>query len=355
MKTGKRTGIIMLLLIIVLAASACSSKGNSSMDTAASTSADMAVKPEEANGELQFSAKKDANDTTGSTREAPETEEAIANSTAFNSENVQSQDKIIQYYYLNVETQNFDQLISDISAKISSLGGYVEKSQIGGRSLYDSNVTRSGSIVARIPSDKADEFVNNVNDASNVTNSEKTTENVSLQYIDAQSRIEALEIEQERLFAILEKAEDLENIITLESRLSDIRYELQNYKSQLRAYDNKVEYSFVSLNIKEVNRITPVTEEKQTLGDRITNGFSDTMYHISEGGKNFLVWFIVNLPYLFIWGIIIFFIIKICLRYLKKSKVKKQILPYNGNSAQSGYMTEQTTDQRSNRQSDDGE
>jgi hypothetical protein len=87
--------------------------------------------------------------------------------------------------------------------------------------------------------------------------------------------------------------------------LSDVRYELQNYQTQLRTYDNLVEYSTVTLNISEVDRITPVTEEKRSVWDRIRIGFGDTMYDIGEGLQNFLVWFIVNLPYLIVWAGII--------------------------------------------------
>ena len=114
----------------------------------------------------------------------------------------------------------------------------------------------------------------------------------------------------------------MDNIVTLESRLSDIRYELQNYESQLRTMDNQVEYSTVTLTIYEVERITPSSEEKKTVGKRIENGFSDTMYQISEGMKNFVVWFVVNLPYLIIWGGIITVVILIIRRHYRRKRLK---------------------------------
>ena len=232
------------------------------------------------------------------------------------------QDKIIKRVSMVVETQDFDGLITAITDKIKVLGGYEESSSINGRRYYYSEETREGRIVARIPKDRLDEFTGSIDEEANVVNSEMTTENVTLQYVDMESRKKALEIEQERLFVLLEKEEKMDNIVTLESRLSDIRYELQNYESQLRTMDNQVEYSTVTLTIYEVERITPASEEKKTVGKRIKNGFSDTMYRISEGTKDFVVWFVVNLPYLIIWGGIITVVILIIRRHYRRKRLK---------------------------------
>lgn len=231
---------------------------------------------------------------------------------------LQSQDKIIRTFYMDVETQDFDALITNLDSEIGRLNGYVETSQIRGRSFYDREGARVASITARIPRDKVDEFVSAVDERANVINKQESTENVTLQYADIESRKKSLEIEQERLFALLEKADTLDSIVTLESRLSEIRYQLQNYETTLRTYDNKVEYSTVSLNIQEVEKLTPSVEIKQSVGTRIKNGFSDTLYNISEGLQNLLVWFVVNLPYLLIWAVIITVITLIMRRVLKK-------------------------------------
>ena len=63
-------------------------------------------------------------------------------------------------------------------------------------------------------------------------------------------RKKSLEIEQERLWALLEKADSLDAVVALEARLSEIRYELESYTSQLRLYDNQVDYSTVSIYIE---------------------------------------------------------------------------------------------------------
>jgi hypothetical protein len=266
--------------------------------------------------------------------EGGEVEYSLASNSTITAEDpvVKTQDKIIRRFFLDVETQEFDGLITKIDSEINRLSGYVENSKISGKRFYNNNEARYGSIIVRIPRDKVDEFVNVVNENANVVNKEESTENVTLQYTDMESRKKSLEIEQERLFALLEKTDTLENIVTLESRLSDIRYQLQNYETQLRTYDNLVEYSTVTLSIQEVERITPVIEKKQTVGQRISTGFSDTVYNISEGFKNFFVWFVVNLPYLIIWAGIFIIAFLITVKYLKKKNKKNILPPTNGSN-----------------------
>lgn len=235
----------------------------------------------------------------------------------------QTQDKIIRRVTMEVETKEFDLLIDSINERIDELNGYVESSYITGQSYYYNNDLRRGAIVARIPKDSLKGFTDEIGEIANVINSTSDTENVTLQYVDIESRKKSLEIEQERLWALLEKEENIEDIITLESRLSNIRYELQNYESTLRTYDNQVEYSTVSLSIYEVERTSPSSEEVKTVGNRIKTGFSNTMYDISEGLKNFAVWFVVNLPYLIIWAVVITIAVVVIKRIAKKVKAKE--------------------------------
>lgn len=216
-----------------------------------------------------------------------------------------TKEKIIYRYMLDVETQNFDKLLEQTTASINSMGGYIETSKIGGRSFMNDNVERTGYIIARVPSDKAGEFLAFIKEEGNVTKSEQSSENVSLAYVDAQSRVSTLEIEQERLYDILKNAKDLESLISLETRLSEIRYELEKYQSQLRLYDNQVEYSFVTMNFQEVRRISPSEEVKPSFINRISNGLTKTFDNVSNGFLSFIIWFVVNIPYFIIWGVII--------------------------------------------------
>lgn len=314
MKKIKIKSLFALALLSTLLLGACSGSMNKSISDDAKYESDMDYVGDYADEER------------GSPQEAPrDTAGAIVGGDgSFTSQStVQTQDKIIRKVSMEVETKEFDVLINSINEKIAELDGYVESSNVSGQSYYYNNDLRSGRIVARIPKDSLKGFTDKIGEIANVINSTSDTENVTLQYVDIESRKKSLEIEQERLWALLEKEETIEDIITLESRLSSIRYELQNYESTLRTFDNQVEYSTVTLSIYEVERTSPSTEEVKTVGNRIKTGFSDTMYNISEGLKNFAVWFVVNLPYIIIWAVIITVAVLVTKRIAKKVKVKE--------------------------------
>lgn len=256
MKKRKTISVIAFILILILAVTACSKKSETKNDSASysydmaesstgSTAAELAGMEEKPKESLNYGSNAGASEESG-----------INNSSSISANQLnQSNDKIIRRFFLDVETQEFDNLISKIDSEVNRLGGYVESSDISGKRYYYSEESRYASIIVRVPKEKVNDFVNSVNENSNVVKKQESTENVTLQYTDIESRKKSLEIEQERLFDILEKADNLENIITLESRLSDIRYELQNYETQLRTYDNQVEYSTVTLNVQEVERM----------------------------------------------------------------------------------------------------
>ena len=134
-------------------------------------------------------------------------------------------------------------------------------------------------------------------------------------------------MEQERLLALLESAQDLESVIQLESRLSEVRYQLENYRSTQNRYDSLIDYSTVSLSIQEVQRVTTVHD--QSVGQRIAAGWSDTLYRLKNGCVDFFVWFVVNLPYLLIWVVLAGVVVWLCLRHRKKRR-KKALLPDGG-------------------------
>ena len=213
--------------------------------------------------------------------------------------------KLIRDVSMNVEARDFDGVLSQITDKVGELGGYVESSDVSGVSVnsYGGSQQRHADIRARIPADRLDRFVETVESAGNVTSKQEQVTDVTLQYSDVQSRKKSMEIEQERLWALLEKAESLDAVVALEARLSEIRYELESYTSQLRLYDNQVDYSTVSINMREVKDLTPTAPD--SIGTRIQKGFNRSLNNLGEAGTDLIVWIASNSPILLVLAVII--------------------------------------------------
>lgn len=233
--------------------------------------------------------------------------------------------KLIKTVDMSVETESFDVLIQTITERTESLGGYIEYNNIYNGSYYYENDSRSADLTLRIPAGELDAFLSVVAGSSNVISRNEYVEDVTLQYVDMQSRKAALETEQERLLELLEQAESVEDIITIESRLSEVRYQMESMESQLRAMDNQVSYSTVYLYIEEVARYTPVKE--LSTWEKISTGFAESLYNVGNGLKNFVIGLIINLPYLVVWAIVIIIgilLIKVIRKGNKKRKQRKE-------------------------------
>lgn len=240
--------------------------------------------------------------------------------------NVKANRKLIKTVNMNVETTEYDALVSNISSRVSEMGGYIETSEVYGGGIND-NSERRAYYTVRIPSDKLDAFVNQVSKQANVTRKSENVEDVTLQYVDTESKKETLEVEKERLMLLLEQADTIETIIALESRLTEIRYQLETMESQLRTYDNLVDYATIEISINEVQIYTP--EEPETIWERISTGFVGSLKGVGNGLVDFVIGLIILSPYLVVWGVVITGIVlvikKICQKVgRKKCKAKTE-------------------------------
>ena len=88
----------------------------------------------------------------------------------------------------------------------------MESSEISGLSYYNMDGSRYAWLTLRIPADRLDEFVTVVSGLGNVTSQNESVQDVTLQYVDVESHIEALETEQTRLLELMEQAESMEAV-----------------------------------------------------------------------------------------------------------------------------------------------
>lgn len=239
--------------------------------------------------------------------------------------------KLIRTANLSVETLEFDSLLTYIENKTNELCGYVESMDVyngSGYSRYSYSGTgyrkdRNASLTLRIPSDNMDSFLTYVEENGNIVSRSEQEKDVTLDYVDLESHKKTLLTEQDRLMELLTQAETLEDIITLEDRLADVRYQIESMESRLRTYDNQITYSTIYLDISEVVELTPVEPEEETVWQRISEGFLDSLISIGDGLKEFFVWFVVSLPYLLLIALVVFCIVRVIMHISKKQNAKR--------------------------------
>lgn len=232
--------------------------------------------------------------------------------------------KLIRNVSMHLETREFDALTKSISDAVTFFGGYMEQSDVSGNSLYWSGErsSRYSNLTARIPENKLDAFLTEVSSQGNVTYKNESVQDVTLQYTDITSRKKTLQMEQDRLWELLEKAESIDAVIALEARLSEVRYQLESIESQLRTLDNQIVYSTVYLSIQEVQVLT--STDPDTIPVRIQKGLSRSLNQLKVSSVDFLVWFISSLPILAVFAVLVFIAVIILKKSLKRRKTRKQ-------------------------------
>ena len=204
---------------------------------------------------------------------------------------------------IDTETEDMDTALDSLNRQIRELNGYVQEQNIRNGSTYSSSRYRSASLTVRIPAEQLDIFTSSLTEFTNVVSSSRSAEDITLSYVDTETRITALETERDRLLELMEQAETMSDLLEIESRLTDVNYELERYGSRLRTMDNQVSYATIYLSVREVKEYTPVAE--QTLWEKISSGFLDSLKGLGNGIVNFFAWIVIKLPYLVVYGLIL--------------------------------------------------
>lgn len=321
----KRTILAMLLaLVLLLTACGSSTKYEAAYDSdmKESTAEEPSAPMEEPKSEPEVAG--DIQTSTQETNGSMTVEELEAYS-----------DKIIYSGHVYMETVAFDEAVAALDRAVKEYGGFVQDSQISGNTRYnfDGSTTvkdRWANYVVRIPAKKFDSFMAMADGIGNVTSSSRTAENVTSQYTDYEARLSSLKTQEERLLAMLEGSGDLESLIKLEERLSEVRYEIESIERNLRDYDQRLAFSTVTLELQEVEIYTPTAPVQRTFGEKLSIAFSDGWRGFVRGVQGFTLFVVSSLPVLLLLAVLAAVVVLIVVK-TRKAKAKKRRKPETPN------------------------
>lgn len=221
---------------------------------------------------------------------------------------------------LTAETENLTDAMGLLAEKIQASGGYVESQSISGIAV-NSGRSPSAYITIRVPAEQLDSFVEDVSGMTNVVSSSRYVEDITLSYTDTEGRVKALKTEEARLLELMEQAQTMSDLLEIEGRLTEVRYQLENYTSTLRLYDNQVDYATLDLTLREVAKFTP--PEKQGFWEKVTSGLADSIVDLGQGMVDVAAWVLIELPYLVLVGLLGWLVVLLTRRSIRKRRAKK--------------------------------
>ncbi len=166
-----------------------------------------------------------------------------------------------------------------------------------------------------------------------VTWQDDSAENISEQYYDTQSRLETAQIKLARLQELLKKAENMEDIITIESAISETEYEIERLSGTVRHYDALVDYATVTLELSEVYRLSGTEDAPKSFGEKLSNAFTDGLAAVAEGLENFAIWLAYSWLGILIFAAVVFAAVKLIGRLRRGQKLPKIGRKKNKNTA----------------------
>ena len=232
---------------------------------------------------------------------------------------IDQQRKIIKHSNMELETKDFDAAFAQILDAVSRSGGYIESQNVSGQSIRNKNeyYERSASINARIPAEKLDEITSAIGGICNVTSQWEGIDDITDSYFDVEARLNTMRLQEERLLDILSKAESLEDVITLEAKLSDVRYEIESLTARIRRMDSQVAYSYLNLNLREVVEYKNVSSAPKTFGERISDAFVRSGNRLRSFFEGAVIFMIEDLPLMLIRFLIFAVIVVVAYRFIR--------------------------------------
>ncbi|MBQ9942565.1 MAG: DUF4349 domain-containing protein [Christensenellaceae bacterium] len=208
------------------------------------------------------------------------TEDVVVEGSGFSDLDIQApkkdSSKLIYRASYDIETQDFTGSYNAISAAAQAAGGYISYEYIYGtkpETYGDSG--RTAELELRIPTERYESFSLALSGSGTVVSKNSSVEDVSSQYYDTEARIEMLETRYSKLEEHMKNATDMNDIILLESEMSQILYELDILKGERRHLDDQIAYSTFNVTLYEVVKAGDVSTSGD-VGERAGEAFSGT-------------------------------------------------------------------------------
>jgi len=175
--------------------------------------------------------------------------------------------------------------------------GYVVSSRISGEEQE-----MRGYISIRVPDDKFESTLAELRDLSVRVESESTdSQDITEEYVDLQSRLKNAQATENQYLALLQKAENVEDILRIYERLSQVRSEIEQIKGRMQYLERTSSMSLISVRLEPETTAKPLVRA----GWNIVELFKSAIRGLAIAGQvigTIAIWLLIFIP---IWGTIL--------------------------------------------------
>ena len=256
---------------------------------------------------------------------------AAANATGQGQSSAALGEMLIYTSEVSIESTDFDESMSSFNTMMKGYNAFFENMYISGS---DNPNVRTGQLryadyTVRVPKEHFQEMLDRLYDIGNVLYIRTNAVNITAQYTDTDSRLNTYRIEESRLLAMLEKTATVEEMIQVESRLSEVRYQIESLTAALRNWQNQVNYCTVEVNIREVARLSESSPYPRTYAQELVYGIGTTVDIMGEFFKTLFKAVVVLSPLLLLLAVVLAIILIIRKRRPRRKKQEVGEAPIN--------------------------
>jgi|GEM_PF-5688936 len=263
MKVLKLTLSIMLLLAV---SAACSQNEDNSAERSEEASSDSA----ESNGLSETPSQSENGEENGPARIAQNSEQRM----------------MVYEANIDVKTNNYDQFHQHLQEKMNQQDAHMVESNIS----KNEQGRRQGHIRIRVPQSNFESLLTEVEEiSSDVLSRNISGRDVTEEYVDLESRLQAKEKIESRLLNFLEQAEATEDLIKISQDLERVQSEIEVLKGKIKYLENQSDFSTITVSIQETAAGANLNNSPGNIWEETKLAFINSLHYVGQ----FFSWLIV--------------------------------------------------------------
>ncbi len=148
--------------------------------------------------------------------------------------------KLIKNGDISLEVTDLEKTQNAVENWVKQFGGYISNSNNG---------EKSSNYTVRIPSEKFDEAMTAAGNLGTLKNKNISTQDVSDQFYDLQTRLETKKVLREKLNGYLARANSMQDILKVESQLNSVQSEIESMEGRLKRLNSQIDFSTISIYV----------------------------------------------------------------------------------------------------------
>lgn len=162
--------------------------------------------------------------------------------------------KIIVNGNLSLEVPDVTRAFSEAGRVARNAGGFVEESRLTARSGGDGKEEPYGTLVLRVPIDQYDAVVAALQgiDGAEPVSEGVTSQEVTEEYTDLQSRLRNLERSETQYLELLAQAKTIDEILTVSDRVDGVRAQIEQIQGRINLLDSLTAYATVDVALAPI-------------------------------------------------------------------------------------------------------